>query len=153
MIAGKEKGLRHTRVLLWSLVLLIAVTLLLPLTGYVYVGMLTAQANPEQEGNPRANFWRTVREGNAGYTAVRGQESAVLIQNGGQSWRQLRNGPVMTYGTMVLGAVTGLLLIYLLLRGQVKLEGGYSGHSVERWSLMIRSLHWYTAILFIMLEY
>jgi formate dehydrogenase subunit gamma len=149
----QNKRYRTIRIFVWSIVLFVSATMLLPLTGYLYVGIVNAEvASADQEDtNPRSNFWRAVREGNAGYTTVRGQETNVLIQNGGESWRQWRNGPIITYGAIALGAVAGLLLIYMLLRGQVKLEGGNSGRTVERWSLFMRTLHWYTAILFIIL--
>lgn len=149
----QRKHLRRFKVFIWSIVLSVSAIVLLPLSGYLYTGIVSAQTDTTNSNatNPRANYWRAVREGKAGYTAVRGQETGVLIQNGGETWRQLRNGPVTTYGAMVLGAIAGLLLIYLLLRGQVKIEGGYSGRTVERWSPLMRSLHWYTAILFIIL--
>jgi formate dehydrogenase subunit gamma len=124
--------------------------ILLPLGGYVYSG-LSAQAAAEEQSNPRANYWRAVRDGNAGYTAVTGPETGVLIQNGGQNWRQTRNGPVASITPWVLAIVVAALLLYLVIRGQVKLEQTPSGRTLRRWSLAERVLHWYTAVLFILL--
>jgi formate dehydrogenase subunit gamma len=124
--------------------------ILLPLGSYVYTG-LSAQAAAAEQSNPRANYWRAVRDGNAGYTAVTGPETGVLIQNGGQNWRQTRNGPVASITPWVLAVVVAALLLFLIVRGQVKLERTPSGRTVPRWNLAERVLHWYTAVLFILL--
>jgi formate dehydrogenase subunit gamma len=125
-------------------------TVLLPLGSYVYTG-LSAQAAAEEQSNPRANYWRAVRDGNKGYTAVIGPETDVLIQNGGQNWRQTRNGPVASIMPWVLAVVVAALFLFLIIRGQVKLEQKPSGRTVRRWNLPERVLHWYTAVLFILL--
>lgn len=143
------KDPHRLKVILWSVALLVAAILLLPLTGYLYTGIVTAQTS--EETNPRSDYWRMARQGAAGNTTVRGQETGVLVQSGGETWRQLRNGPVKYYGSMALGSVLLLLLLYQLLHGRVKIEGGKSGRTVPRWSLIIRVLHWYVAILFILL--
>jgi len=65
--------------MLWSLVLIAAGAMLLPLTAYVWTAAVQAQdgsAHREQvdgSGNPRSDYWRGVREAEPGYTAVRGQ--------------------------------------------------------------------------------
>jgi formate dehydrogenase subunit gamma len=137
-----------------ALVLLASMTL--PLTGYLFVGQASAQATAQQQDekatNPRANYWRAVRDGQPGYVAMQSPYATnVLIQNGGQNWLQLRNGPMITYGAVALGLVVLALLAYTVFHGRVKLEGGESGRKVLRWSLFNRMLHWYTAILFIIL--
>ncbi|MDV3240237.1 MAG: formate dehydrogenase subunit gamma [Methylocaldum sp.] len=101
--------------------------------------------------NPRSDYWRQVREGVQGYTAVKGQETNVLIQGGGQNWRRLRNGPIASYGGVLLGVVVFALGAFYLWRGQVKLSQPRSGETLVRWTLAERVLHWYTALLFIFL--
>ena len=53
----------------------------------------------EQPGN-NAPTWREVRkEGNTeNYTSIKGRETNVLVQSAGNTWRQIRNGPVTFYG-------------------------------------------------------
>ena len=146
---------RRVRIVLWSAVAIVVGALLAPLTGYVYVAIdkAVAQASAaEQQTNPRANYWRAVREGYEGYTAASGPYTTnVLIQNGGQNWRQLRNGPVTGYTPWLLAVVVLALGLYTVLHGRVRLDQRPSGRTVERWSLGERVLHWYTAILFIVL--
>jgi len=104
------------------------------------------------ETNERANFWRAVRGGVEGYTAVQGPETNVLIQNGGENWRYLRTEVILQYGGYVILGMIGLIALFFVLVGRVKLEHGREGMTVERWSLFDRTLHWYTAILFIILS-
>lgn len=126
----------------WGLLALLLFTLCLPLTGMAQV----------QDGvNERAEFWRAVRDGSTGYTAVHGPETNVLIQNGGENWRLLRNGPLKTYGVLLLSAMGLAILLFALRVGRVRLARGRSGMTVPRWTAFERALHWYTAILFILL--
>lgn len=148
------KRARHKRIMLWSFLIVLAGVVALPLFGYLYVSLTPqpVQAAANQESNPRANFWRVVREGNAGYTSASGPYTTnVLIQNGGENWRRLRNGPVANFAPWWLAIVLLAIGAFYVLRGRVKLEQKPSGRSVVRWSLNERVLHWYTATLFIVL--
>lgn len=142
---------RYKRIVLWSIAIILVGSMVLPLGSYVYTGIQSAHAQAVEDSNPRANFWRAVREGDRGYTAVQGQETDVLVQNGGQNWRQLRNGPIATIGGWVLFGIVLVIALFFGLKGPVPLDNGRSGRTVERWSAASRVLHWYTAILFIIL--
>ncbi|MGR9100242.1 MAG: formate dehydrogenase subunit gamma [Gammaproteobacteria bacterium] len=98
-----------------------------------------------------ADGWRKIREGAAGYSAVKGQETGVLIQGSGQNWRRLRNGPVATYGGWLLALTAAGLGCFFMIRGQVKLNRPRSGEMIVRWSLAERLLHWFTATVFLIL--
>ncbi|MFW2372606.1 MAG: formate dehydrogenase subunit gamma [Gammaproteobacteria bacterium] len=144
---------RRKRMMGWSFVFMMLAVVMLPLGGYVYTG-LVASAEASDQGaatNPRSNYWRAVREGEPGYTAVSGQETRVLIQNGGENWRSLRNGPLATIGGIALILTLLAIVAYHLKHGVMKLEQGRSGKTVTRWSLFDRVLHWTTATLFILL--
>lgn len=142
---------RRKRIMLWSLVTILVGALALPMLGYLYASIHAAQAQATDESNPRANYWRAVRDGLQGYTAVEGQETNVLMQSGGQTWREIRNGPVANYGGWVLFVVAVAIMLFYAFRGRLDLEHGRSGQTVKRWSGAERFLHWYTAILFIVL--
>lgn len=146
----------HRRVILWSLLGMAVAAMVLPLSGYVYVGLSDAQAQSTWEGeaNPRSETWRFVRGNNAGYTAVTSisfEETGVLIQTEGQLWREIRNGPVAWIMPWVmLAAIVAILLVYLI-AGSNKLKEPRSGRMVPRWALWERTLHWTTATLFIVM--
>lgn len=150
---------RRRRMMAWSFGLMMLAVLVLPLTGYVYQGLMSsahAQAEGEQaEGqwqgqNPRSNYWREVRKGDAGYTSDK-DVSGVLIQSEGQNWRQLRNGPIATIGALGILVVLLAIGFFHYRKGQVKLEKGRSGKTIVRWSYLERVMHWSTASLFVIL--
>jgi formate dehydrogenase subunit gamma len=148
---GKRSG-RH-RVLFWTLTLLTVGGLVLPLGGDIYGGLAGAAeaAQTQPQTNPRANYWRAVREGRAGYSAIPGHAADVLIQNGGENWRELRNGPVATIGPWVLAGTLALIAAFHLGVGPRRPEQPLSGDRMPRWSVGERIMHWYTAILFIVM--
>jgi formate dehydrogenase subunit gamma len=130
---------------LWIAMLTWAVPL-----GWAHQGGQEGHAHAVPD-NPRSAFWRQAREGVVGYTAVKGQETGVLIQSAGQNWRQVRNGPLAAAGGGLLGVTVFALGAFYLWRGQVPLSHPRTGRTVVRWSLGERVLHWYTAVLFLWL--
>jgi len=143
---------RRLKAMLWSIVLIAVAAMVLPLGAYVWTSTVHAQeaAQTDDGANPRADYWRGVRDSEQGYTAVTGQETNVLIQSRGQTWREMRNGPVSTLGAFLVLGIIVALLIYQFTKGGAKLEHR-TGRKVLRWAVSDRVLHWYTAILFIIL--
>ncbi len=152
--SGIGRRAKHLRKALWSLVLIAAAAMVLPLTAYVWTAAVQAEEaqQPADDAgkNPRADFWREVRRSDKGYTAVTGPETDVLIQSRGETWREVRNGPVTIIGAVMVLGVIGTLLFYHLTKGGFKLEHR-TGRKVLRWAVSDRVLHWYTAVLFIIL--
>ncbi len=131
---------RQNGYLIWGAVLLF-------LMGFaVYL-----QATGADPANPRADFWRMVREGNPGYTAVSSEGHSVLIQNGGENWREIRNLLIIRYSPWILGLALIAMGLFHLVVGGDKLEEPRSGVMITRHSLRDRLLHWYTAFLFIVM--
>jgi formate dehydrogenase subunit gamma len=103
----------------------------------------------EQHNNVR--LWQDVRAEQPQFTTVRGIETGVLIQSGGETWRELRNGPVTLYGGILLCvALAGIALFYRL-RGPLKLKEARTGRLVERFNLVERTAHWSMAGSFVVL--
>ncbi|MFU8830570.1 MAG: formate dehydrogenase subunit gamma [Wenzhouxiangella sp.] len=145
---------KSRRILAVSAMVLVA-AMLVPLTGYVYVAVAQKQAESPaawSETNPRSETWREVRQGNEGYSAVKGPEANVLINNGGQIYRQIRNGPVSIYGPWVLAIMLlGIVGMFVLSGGGQKVEKPLSGKRVPRWGAYDRYVHWIMSITFIVL--
>jgi formate dehydrogenase subunit gamma len=151
--SSKQRGRRKAVIV--TVVVSLMVSMALPLTGYLAYEtglMQTAQAqeSDDEAVNPRAEYWRAVRGGTEGYSAVSGQEAGVLIQNGGQNWRAVRNGPVSFYGGSLIIAVLIALAAKHIVKGRDKLESR-TGRTITRWSTFERVMHWYVAISFIVL--
>ena len=106
-----------------------------------------------QPGN-NAPVWREVRSGGAGpytTTSARGRETDVLIQSWGDTWRRIRNGPVMFYGGWLLVLVIAAILGLYLLKGPVRLHEPLSGRDMVRFTALEMTVHWTTAISFCLL--
>jgi len=107
--------------------------------------------NVEQPYN-NAPMWRDVRkEGQEHYTSVKGRETGVLVQSAGNTWRQIRNGPVTFYGGWLV-VIVGLIIAALYFgRGPIKLHDKPTGRMVQRFTSMEQVVHWCTAISFVVL--
>ncbi len=147
----RKRARAHLRALVWSLVVIVAGAMIAPLGGYMYAAYAQDGAAWEQT-NPRGETWRGVREGSAGTTTASGPYvTNNLIANGGENWRNLRNGPVagimpwvMAVSLLALGAV-------YIFAGPHRLDGPLSGRKVPRWALWERIMHWFVAVTFIIL--
>jgi len=145
MANRKKTGERHTRIIVWSFLSLVALTMLLPLIPYAL-----AYVNPETGGvpNPGADLWRAVRNANIGNTQVQGVDSGVLINGNGETWRNFRMNQLIPVGAMAMGAVLALIVLFFLVRGPVRIQGGASGKKLRRFSVFERTTHWFTVSLF-----
>lgn len=109
------------------------------------------QRDGSPEGHNAAAFWRNVRSGEAGHTQVRGAEAGVLVDPRGETWRELRNGPITVYGgVLILAAALGIWQLHVR-RGPIRLSGPPTGRIVMRFSNWERLVHWLVAVSFVLL--
>lgn len=111
----------------------------------------SAPAAEPDGANPRADVWRTVRQGESGTTTSHSKGHAVLIQTQGQLWREIRNGPLASISPWLLAGVLAALVLFFLVAGRDRLEEPRTGERINRFSLAERALHWTTAALFVLL--
>jgi formate dehydrogenase subunit gamma len=141
---------KRMRAMGWSFLFIVLSAMILPATSYLFTSdQVYAQVNDGE--NQRSNFWRAVRQGNEGYSAVSGPEAGVFINNGGQNWRQIRNGIISTYGGWAIIGGLAAILLFFLVKGRIRVEGNRSGLTVPRWQAWERFMHWYTAAGFVVL--
>lgn len=86
------------------------------------------------------------------YASVPGREMNVLVEDKGQWWRTIRNGPVTFYGGILLLVVPALLLGFFAIKGPMKLHGAPTGKLMERFNSAERMVHWTMAISFVALS-
>jgi len=124
-------------------------------------GAALAQQSPTQEQQQRqvtqpgnnAPVWREVRkEGNAeNYTSIKGRETNVLVQSAGNTWRQIRNGPVTFWGGWLVIAVALVIAALYYTKGPIKLHERPTGRLIHRFSSMEQVAHWCMGISFVVL--
>jgi formate dehydrogenase subunit gamma len=108
------------------------------------------QRQVTQPGN-NAPVWRGVRSGEEHFTGVKGRETGVLVQSGGETWRQIRNGPMTFYGGWLTIAVLLIIAALYFAKGPVKLHDKPTGRLIRRFSTTEQIVHWSTAISFCIL--
>jgi formate dehydrogenase subunit gamma len=98
-----------------------------------------------------AEIWRAVRQGIQGNVSIPDKRAGVMIQSEGENWRAWRNGPITTGGAWGMLGTIGLLALFFVFRGRVRIEAGPSGTSIERFNEIERFAHWLSAVSFILL--
>ncbi|WP_249977777.1 formate dehydrogenase subunit gamma [Vreelandella olivaria] len=117
-----------------------------------------AQADPEREmitaaPGISADQWRQVRSGDtsSNYRDSRHDSNYSLINASGETWRILRNRWVSPFGLIAVFGMASLIALFYLIVGRKELEAPRTGKKILRWPLLMRSLHWSMATLFIVL--
>jgi formate dehydrogenase subunit gamma len=86
-----------------------------------------------------------------GRVSIPDQKSGTLIQPGGRDWRQFHEVTLRWIGAIAILGMLVILVAFYLVRGQVKLESGFSGRRILRFNAFERFVHWMTATCFIIL--
>ena len=118
-----------------------------------------AQRNPDGSVNPTASsvkeqqLLNELQRGGAisGRITIPDQKAANLIHPAGRDWRQFHEVTLRWIGGIAVLGMLVVLVAFYLIRGQVKLESGYSGRRIVRFTAFERAVHWMTATCFIIL--
>src|ERR1051325_9450154 len=147
---GMARFLARARFIIGAWVVLLALAVALP---------ASAQRNPDGSVNPTASAVKEQQLLNAlqsggsisGRVSIPDQKSANLIHPAGRDWRQFHEVTLRWIGAIAVLGMLIILVAFYLIRGQVKLESGYSGRRIVRFNAFERFVHWMTASCFIIL--
>lgn len=78
-------------------------------------------------------------------------ERTVILQRGGNGWRTLRNGPFATVSGVLVLVVPLLIFGFYAAVGPMRTGRPDSGRRIERFNAWDRTIHWATAISFVVL--
>ena len=115
-----------------------------------------AQRNPDGSVNPTA---QSVKEDQllkelkiiSGRGTIPDTKSYNLEQPAGRDWRQFHEVTLRWIGAIAILGMLLILVVFYLVRGQVKLESGLAGRRIVRFTAFERFVHWMTATCFIIL--
>jgi formate dehydrogenase subunit gamma len=147
---GMARYLAQARFIIGACVVVLALAFALP---------ASAQRNPDGSVNPTASavkeqdLLNALQRGGSvnGRVSIPDQKSGNLIHPAGRDWRQFHEVTLRWIGAIAILGMLVLLVAFYLLRGQVKLESGYSGRRIVRFNGFERFIHWMTATCFIIL--
>ena len=114
-------------------------------------------AQPDGSVNPTASsvkeqqLLRSCNRIISGRVTIPDQSPANLIQPAGRDWRQFHEVTLRWIGAIAILGMLLLLVVFYLVRGQVRLESGLSGRAIVRFNAFERFVHWMTATCFIIL--
>ena len=112
-----------------------------------------SQVNPTASSVKEQQLLNALRGGGTvdGRVSIPDQKSGTLIQPQGRDWRQFHEVTLRWIGAIAILGMLILLVVFYLVRGQVKLESGPSGRRIVRFNAFERFIHWMTATCFIIL--
>ena len=73
------------------------------------------------------------------------ERAATLIQPDGRVWRDYRRGPLLWITAACVLGMLGLLTLFLIFRGRIRIEGGRGVATLLRFGSFERFMHWVTA--------
>jgi formate dehydrogenase subunit gamma len=86
-----------------------------------------------------------------GRSSLPDTRTGVLVQPEGRNWRQFHEVTLPWIGAVAILGMLGVLVVFYLLRGMVRIEGGRSGRTLVRFNAFERFVHWMTATSFVVL--
>lgn len=115
---------------------------------------VAGQSHVDQQGvNSVADLWGFLRQGGEGTVTIPDRNAAVLVQDEGMRWLgwRAKGGPLQVWGGYAMLAMLGLLALFYLLRGRIRISSGRSGVTIERFKGYERFAHWLLAASFVLL--
>ncbi len=136
---------------------LLLLAFLLPITASAATPSQDVALAPDVP-SPGSELWRAVRRADTnqpptGVTQIKGVERGILINSAGEDWRNFRMEMLVPTGALGFGLVVAALVLFYLIRGRIRIDGGWSGRVVPRFSINHRVAHWSLAILFLYLGF
>jgi len=108
---------------------------------------------PTAEAVNEDQLLKALKEGDkiTGRITIPDRMASSLIQPAGRDWRDFQRHTLPIIGGVAIIGMLALLAIFLAVRGRVRVEHGFSGMKVLRFTSFERFTHWMTATCFIIL--
>ena len=108
---------------------------------------------PTAESVQEDQLLKALKEGDkiSGRISIPDVNAANLIQPAGRDWRDFQRSKLPIIGGVVIIGMFVALLIFLMVRGRIRIYHGFSGTKIVRFVSFERFTHWLTASCFIVL--
>jgi len=108
---------------------------------------------PTAEAVQEDKLLSALKEGDkiSGRISIPDPMAANLIQPAGRDWRDFHRSKLPIIGGVAIIGMLVLLAIFLMVRGRVRVDHGFSGKRILRFASFERFTHWLTASCFVVL--
>jgi formate dehydrogenase subunit gamma len=108
---------------------------------------------PTAEAVQEDKLLNALKEGDkiSGRVSIPDGNAANLIQPAGRDWRDFHRSKLPWIGGIAIVGMLVVLAIFLMVRGRIRLQQGFSGKTILRFASFERFTHWLTASCFIVL--
>src|SRR5713226_9573060 len=108
---------------------------------------------PTAEAVQEDKLLNALKEGDkiTGRISIPDAMAASLIQPAGRDWRDFHRSKLPIIGGVAIIGMLALLAIFLMVRGRIRVDHGFSGTKILRFASFERFTHWLTASCFIVL--
>ena len=108
---------------------------------------------PTAEAVQEDKLLNALKEGDkiTGRISIPDAMASSLIQPAGRDWRDFHRGKLPVIGGVAILGMFLLLAIFLMVRGRIRVDHGFSGTRILRFASFERFTHWLTASCFIVL--
>ena len=116
--------------------------------------LLLGQAALAQQAQPtpqEVQLFQQLQGPVTGRVSIPDPRAATLIQPAGKDWRDFWRGTSPWIAGIAIGGMFVVLVLFFLVRGRIRIEGGRAGVTITRFGGIDRFAHWLTATCFIVL--
>src|SRR3954463_1170810 len=108
---------------------------------------------PTAESVHEDRLLNALKEGDkiTGRISIPDAMAASLIQPAGRDWRDFHRSKLPIIGGVAIIGMLAVLAIFLMVRGRIRIDHGFSGAKILRFASFERFTHWLTASCFIVL--
>jgi formate dehydrogenase subunit gamma len=127
---------------------------MIALAVLVFVGQASAQVNPTERSVTEESMFEalgTDTNAVAGRVSIPDSSAGNLIKPDNKSWAAFQVGTVQMLSVVAVVGMVGLLTLFYMVRGRIKVDSGMSGLKILRFGAIDRFAHWTLAGTFIIL--
>src|SRR3954465_11355976 len=108
---------------------------------------------PTAEAVQEDKLLKALKEGDkiTGRISIPDAMASSLIQPAGRDWRDFHRSKLPIIGGIAILGMLALLAIFLMMRGRIRVDHGFSGTRILRFASFERFTHWLTASCFVVL--
>src|SRR5882757_4614452 len=122
---------------------------------FVFAHPAAAQLSfkPTAESVQEDQLLKALKEGDkiTGRISIPDVMASSLIQPAGRDWRDFHRSKLPIIGGIAIIGMLALLAIFLMVRGRIRVDHGFSGAKILRFASFERFTHWLTASCFVVL--